>query len=92
MAQYAYIGWALLQIPQGIRGHVLELMALIEFVKKHWPDTDDVSDNELPKWQEDLGGDLFGAVSDLCAAFDDLVETHRKAHMLTGNVSDVSLL
>lgn len=92
MAQYAYIGWALLQIPQGIRGHVLELMALIEFVKKHWPDTDDVSDNELPKWHEDLAEDLFGAVSDLCAAFDDLVETHRKAHMLTGNVSDVSLL
>jgi hypothetical protein len=79
-----------MQIPQGIRGHVFELMALIEFVEKYWTDKyvrygDDNS-------REGALAELATAVKGLCTAFDDLVETHRKDHMLTGNVSDVSSL
>ncbi|KGO40431.1 hypothetical protein PEX1_031840 [Penicillium expansum] len=63
-------------IPQGIRGHVFELMALIQFLEEYWGDNYDVYEG------------LRTVVCDLCAAFDHLVETHRKAHMLTGNVSE----
>ncbi|KAJ6185392.1 hypothetical protein N7519_006693 [Penicillium mononematosum] len=73
-------------IPQGIRGHVFELMALIKFVEKYW--TDDIEYMDGDKSREKALAELATTVNDLCTAFDDLVETHRKDHMLTGNVSD----
>lgn len=52
-------------------------MALTQFLEEYWGDNYEVYE------------ELRTAVCDLCAAFDYLVETHRKAHMLTGNVSEV---
>ncbi|KOS43582.1 hypothetical protein ACN38_g5521 [Penicillium nordicum] len=78
-------------IPQGIRGHVFELMALITFVEKYWTDCSELwqgDDNPEAEWPGDFMKQLSAAVKCLCAAFDDLVETHRKAHLLIGNVSD----
>jgi hypothetical protein len=82
--------WDLLQIPLGIRGHVFELMALIKFVEKYW--TDDIEYKDGDESQGKALAELATAVNGLCTAFDDLVETHRKDHMLTGNVSDVRFL
>ena len=82
------MGWDFMQIPQGIRGHVFELMALITFVEKYW--TDDVVYKD--GYESQALAELATAVNGLCTAFDDLVETHKKDHMLTGNVSDVSFL
>ncbi|KAJ5507172.1 hypothetical protein N7527_009315 [Penicillium freii] len=82
-------------LPQGILGHVFELMALIEFVGKYWIDCGDqwqANGDPEEKWPEKFIEQLSDAVKSLCAAFDDLVETHRKSHMLTGNVSDEAQL
>ncbi|KAJ5048735.1 hypothetical protein NUH16_007244 [Penicillium rubens] len=78
--------WDFMQIPQGIRGHVFELMALIKFVEKYW--TDDIAYKDGYESQEKAYAELGTAINGLCTAFDDLVETHKKDHMLTGNVSD----
>ncbi|KAJ5837049.1 hypothetical protein N7447_003075 [Penicillium robsamsonii] len=70
-------------IPQGIRGHVFELMAVLEF--ERWEAG--LQDNECD-WPLDFSETLSNVVRSLCAAFDDLVETYGEAHMLTGDVSD----
>ncbi|KAJ9481436.1 hypothetical protein VN97_g12043 [Penicillium thymicola] len=78
-------------IPQGIRGHVFELMALITFVGKYWIDCSEkwqADGDPEAEWPGDFIKQLSAAVKSLCAAFDDLVETHRKAHLLVDNVSD----
>ncbi|CAG7947259.1 unnamed protein product [Penicillium nalgiovense] len=81
------MSWNFMQIPQGIRGHVFELMALIKFVEKYWTD-DSVEYKNGEESHEKVTAELSTAIKGLCTAFDDLVETHRKDHMLTGNVSD----
>ncbi|CAI7606539.1 unnamed protein product [Penicillium palitans] len=76
-------------VPQGIRGHVFELMALLECVKKYWTDySEDVYDQVADMRRKTVFEKLCDAVRDLGAAFDDLVDAHSKAHMLTGHVSD----
>ena len=90
----AYTDWDLLQIPQGIRGHVFELMALIEFVKRYWTDNGGIGGVPMHVRIrcEGVPEEHFPALIELFTAFDDLVETHIKAHMLTGNGSDVSFV
>lgn len=90
----AYTDWDLLQIPQGIRGHVFELMALIEFVKRYWTDNGGIGGVPMHVRIrcEGVPEEHFPALIELFTAFDDLVETHIKAHMLTGNGSNVSFV
>ncbi|KAJ5602450.1 hypothetical protein N7537_005406 [Penicillium hordei] len=90
LARHTYINWDLLQIPWGIRGHVFEPMALIEFVKKCWMDCDDqwrANAGPEAEWPETFIDEFAAAVKSHCGAFDDLVETHRKAleHMIRPN-------
>ncbi|CAI7605773.1 unnamed protein product [Penicillium discolor] len=81
--------WESVQVPQGIRGHVFELMILLECVKKYWTDYgEDLYDQVADMRRKTVFDGLCAAVRDLGAAFDNLVDTHSKAHMLTGNVSD----
>jgi hypothetical protein len=72
-------------------------MALLEFVKEYWTYCDDRysqkrANGECICWPSELFLNLSNAVISLCTVFDDLAETHCEAHMLTGDVSDVSLL
>lgn len=68
-------------------------MALLECVKKYWTDySEDVYDQVADMRRKTVFEKLCDAVRDLGAAFDDLVDAHSKAHMLTGHVSDVSFV
>ncbi|KAJ5365906.1 hypothetical protein N7517_008792 [Penicillium concentricum] len=51
-------------------------------------DKDDDVSLDASKWRGDILVKLSAALIDLCVAFDDLLETHSKAHMLTSDVSD----
>ncbi|KAJ5803828.1 uncharacterized protein N7518_000131 [Penicillium psychrosexuale] len=77
--------------PAGYSGHVFELMALIEFAKRYWTDNGGIGGVPMHVRArcEDVPEEHFPALFELFTAFDDLVETHMKAHMLTGNVSNI---
>ncbi|KAJ5958100.1 uncharacterized protein N7479_005250 [Penicillium vulpinum] len=74
-------------IYRGIRGHVFELMALLEFVKQYWVNNHDgfgKPDIADFVWLEPFIRSIPTAVHDLCLAFDNLAEAHGKAHLLIG--------
>ncbi|KGO63553.1 hypothetical protein PITC_049350 [Penicillium italicum] len=78
-------------IHRGIRGHVFELMALLEFAKTYW--SNDCGgfgkgDDRDFIWDDGVVHDISDAVRDLCVAFDNLVKAHGKTHMLTGKASE----
>ncbi|CAI7601338.1 unnamed protein product [Penicillium glandicola] len=80
-------------LPRGIRGHGFELMALLEFAKQFWANDEGGFgrvDGADFLWTNEVIEDMSHAINDLCTAFDNLVKTHGKAHMLTGNPSDAS--
>ncbi|KAJ5365905.1 hypothetical protein N7517_008791 [Penicillium concentricum] len=78
-------------VYRGIRGHVFELMALIEFSKQYWRnDNQGFGKTNVADlvWDYGVIKDISEAVRSLCLSFDNLVKTHGEAHMLTGNASD----
>ncbi|KAJ5165576.1 uncharacterized protein N7500_007406 [Penicillium coprophilum] len=78
-------------VYRGIRGHVFELMALLEFAKQYWLNEGegfgqtDVADLV---WDYGVIRDISEAVRSLCLSFESLVMAHGEAHILTDNASD----